>query len=194
MPGRGLSLRIPLTTLRSTTYAFYPDETHSSIRRVFTPSHAPHTKRHFCGLCGTPLCHWSEESPEEAEWVYVNLGSLKGESMERLEDAGFLSGEAEEEDAIQSTQSTAARSNQIATVGEGREVRGMPWFEEMIEGSELGNFRRRRGGGRSTDGKTIVEYEITEFESGDIDSNTSGTGKRKLGSRGDEDDVEMRSG
>ena len=194
MLGRALSLRVPLSRIQSTTHAFYPDETHSSIRRVFTPSYAPRTKRHFCGLCGTPLSHWNEESPEEAEWVYVNLGSLRSESMERLEDAGFLSSTPDAETAVQAPRMNTAQSNQRALLGEGREVRGNPWFEEMIEGSELGNIRRRRGGGRSSDGRTFVEYEVTEYESGDGDNSITGTAKRKLGSRGDEDDAEMRSG
>ncbi|KAL6713761.1 hypothetical protein ACLMJK_008253 [Lecanora helva] len=193
---RTLSLRVPLTTIHSTTYAFYPDETHNSIRRVFTPHHAPHTKRHFCGLCGTPLTHWSEETPDEAEWVYVNLSSLKNDSMEKLADAGLFSGGTDDvktRDRSQgSPQPNTGRSNQRELVTEGREIRGNPWFEEMIEGSELGNIRKRRGGKTSSDGRTLVEYEVTEFESGDGDGVLTGTGKRKLGSLGDEDDVEMK--
>ena len=197
--GRALSLRVPLSNIHSTTYAFYPDETHKSIRRVFTPQYAPTTKRHFCGFCGTPLSNWSEESSEEAEWVYVNLSSLRRDSMEKLEDAGFLlavSDESENSAENENPQSVAARTNSRTNVGEGRETSGgTPWFEEMIEGSELGRIKRRRGGGRSSDGKTIVEYEITEFEGAhDAERGASGTGKRKLGSLGDEPDVEMRSG
>jgi hypothetical protein len=33
-------LRVPISRYRSFTTAFYPDETHSSIRRTFTPQHA----------------------------------------------------------------------------------------------------------------------------------------------------------
>ena len=124
---RALSLRVPITQIQSTTYAFYPDESHSAIRKVFTPHYAPETKRHFCGFCGTPLSHWSEESPEEAEWVLVNLNSLKSESVERLEDAGLMSSFDDEEPE----QSSASRgqSAQMAKLGEGREVEGTPWFE-----------------------------------------------------------------
>ena len=195
--GRALSLRVPLSNIHSTTYAFYPDETHSSIRRVFTPHHAPRTKRHFCGFCGTPLSYWSEESPEEAEWVCVNLSSLKSESVELLEDAGFLTGVGETiegRDENGGLQTVMTRSNLGTSVGEGREVSGTPWFEEMIEGSELGRIKRRRGGGKSSDGKVTVEYEVTEFESEESGGGTLGTGKRKLESLGNEDDVEMRSG
>lgn len=117
----------------------------------------------------------------------MNLNSLKHESVERLEEAGFLSGLADEE--VGKPHSGSNQATHITRMGEGREVQGVPWFEEMVEGSELGRVRRR-GGGRSSDGKTIVEYEITEFESGDGDTTT---GKRKHGSLGDGDDVEMRS-
>jgi hypothetical protein len=36
-------LRVPLSRYQSFTTAFYPDETHSSIRRIFTP----HSARKF---------------------------------------------------------------------------------------------------------------------------------------------------
>lgn len=178
------------------THAFYPDETHSSIRRVFTPHHAPRTKRYFCGICGTPLSYWSEESPEEAEWVCVNLSSLKSESMERLEDAGFLSGLANDtqgEPETSKPHSVTSRANEGTAIGVSREITGTPWFEEMIEGSELGRIKRKRGGTRRSDGRVIVEYEITEFESNDGDSGALGMGKRKHGSLV-EDDVVMGSG
>lgn len=187
-----LSLRVPLAYIHSTTYAFFPDEIPSTIKRVFTPRHAPHTKRHFCGLCGTPISHWSEETPEEAEWIYVNIGSLRSDSMERLEDAGLLPGL--ESGGKGMVQTATGGTKRAADLGQGREVRGTPWFEEMIQGSELGRIKRRRGGETSADGHTKVEWEITEFESGEGDIPTASTGKRKLGSLDHGDDVEMRSG
>ena len=33
-------LRVPLTRYQSFTTSFFPDETHSSIRRIFVPQHA----------------------------------------------------------------------------------------------------------------------------------------------------------
>ena len=56
---KALSLRVPLSQIHSTTYAFFPDEPPSTIKRVFTPHHAPYTKQHFCGLCGTHITHVS---------------------------------------------------------------------------------------------------------------------------------------
>lgn len=190
--GRAISLRVPLAQLRSTTYAFYPDETHSTIRRVFTPRNAPHTKRHFCGFCGTQLTFWSEESQEEAEWVCVSLWSLKGESLERLKDAGVLSGrdqlqrEGQEEEGISDLEITNANS--------GRELQGTPWFEEMIEGSELGRIKRRKGGTRSFDGRSRVKWEVVEFEGDGNEEKIQSATKRKLDTMGKEDDEEMMGG
>jgi hypothetical protein len=41
-------LRVPIARYHSFTTAFYPDETHSSIRRTFTPEHA--RQFHFSSL------------------------------------------------------------------------------------------------------------------------------------------------
>ena len=123
--------------------------------------------------------------------MLVNLNSLKSESVDRLEDAGLLFGVTDEEPEQSSTSKEQAA--QVASLGEGREIQGTPWFEEMIQGSQLGKIKRRRGGGRSSDGRTVVEYEITEFESGDGETAISSSGKRKHGSLGEGDDVEMKS-
>lgn len=188
LTGRELSLRVPIANLQTTTHAFFPDETHNTIRRVFVPHFAPHTKRHFCGFCGTQLTNWTEDPPEEAEWVRVNLGSLKSESMDKLEDSGILGGVDEDEDG---KPSSGADGAELSTTGpQGREVQGNPWFEEIIEGSELGKIRKRRGGKSSADGSTRVEWEVMEFNGEEV--GTSTTGKRKLGSLAEGDDVAMR--
>ena len=112
--------------------------------------------------------------------------------MERLEEAGVLpsvgSGDKE------MVQTATGGTKRAADLGEGREVRGTPWFEEMIQGSELGRIKRRRGGGTSSDGHTMVEWEITECESGEGEVAATSTGKRKLGSLDQGHDTEMRSG
>ena len=188
---------MPLSRLHSTTYALYPNEAHTEIRRVFTPYHAPKTKRHFCGFCGTLLTHWSEESPQEAEWISVNLGSLRSESLERLHDAGFLtasedvsSEKTEEADfSLERTEHSAAVTQQF----QGREVRGVPWFEEMVEGSDLGRIKRRRGGKTSADGRVQYEWEVVEIEGDEGENTMASTAKRKIDMMGDGDDVGMRS-
>ncbi|MCJ1281060.1 hypothetical protein MMC26_000378 [Xylographa opegraphella] len=183
-------LRVPLPWYQSTTYAFYPNESHSSIRRVFSPWHAPHIKRHFCGFCGTPLTAWNEESREEAEMLSVNLASLRSDSIDILADTGVLpsatpEGEGEDHGRLESMmlQDHATRR------------KGQPWFEEIIEGSELGRLTRRRGGETSLDGKTRVEWEIVEFNNDDgtdFSEGGIGTAKRKHDELAGGEDVAMR--
>ena len=193
-------------TLRSTTYAFYPNEKHTEIRRTFTPRHAPHTKRHFCGFCGTPLSSWSEADRAEAEWVSVNLGSLETRSLGLLNDLGILPNSDEEEDYVEEGQKSGALqperqgssqggetmavsqdgSTEIKSplkVGDEQVTMGKPWVEDIIEGSRLGRMRRQRGGNASLDGTVKVEWEILEFDGDDAagpnENNTNG--KRKIG-------------
>lgn len=123
--------------------------------------------------------------------IYINLGSLKSESVDRLADAGLLSTAVGDDEGSQGSGNAAS---QVTTTGKDREVRGTPWFEEMIEGSDLGKIRRRRGGETSLDGKTKTEWEVTEFESGSGEDDGVGIGKRKHDSLVEGDDVHMRSG
>ena len=152
----------------------------------------PYTKRHFCGFCGTQLTFWSEESREEAEFVCVSLWSLKDESLEVLKDAGLLSNGYTSENEGQKGPDTSKPEAVMANSG--RELQGMPWFEEMVEGSELGRIKRSRGGRRSFDGRNKVEWEIIEFEDDKEEDKIQNTGKRKLDMIGKGDDVEMRGG
>lgn len=134
----------------------------------------------------------------------VNLGSLGRGSVERLQDLGLLGGEDEEEEEDEGVAKEGRpreRGSKEVTHKrgvEGREVRGNPWFEEMIEGSELGRIKRRRGGKTSRDGRSRYEWEIVEVggeygeESGKSD--VGNTGKRKLdevGDGGGEEDTVM---
>ncbi|PYH45709.1 uncharacterized protein BP01DRAFT_391479 [Aspergillus saccharolyticus JOP 1030-1] len=220
-------LRVPLSWYQSHTQSYFPDETHASIRRIFSPYHAPHTQRVFCGFCGTPLTYWSEVPRDEADYMSVSLGSLFGEHQRKLEDLDLLppavpsSDEEEEEDddeveevprvagaevevagkedeeeqetyaeheseqeakvvAIPATASGDQPTSSRVVIpaladgggsGLSRSYRqgtlgGIPWFEEMIEGSQLGRLMKmRRGVGVSDDHSTTVEWEISEWSS-----------------------------
>ncbi|KAL8655286.1 MAG: hypothetical protein Q9210_000989 [Variospora velana] len=163
------------------------DETHSAIKRTFTPLHAPHTKRQFCGFCGTFLTHWSEKPKGDADWVHVNLGSLWSESVEKLVDEGVFTASADDE---RTTRAVAENVSKGTSVPEVRHLQGAQWKEEMIDGSQLGRIKRRRGGQRSADGKSRIEWEFVEFTEEPRDAGGS-TGKRKLDEIGHDRNVEM---
>lgn len=188
-------LRVPLTWYQSHTVSFYPDERHADIRRTFSPLEAPHVKRNFCGFCGTHLSYWTEEPPDESEYMNVTIGSLRGEDLRALDELDLLP-EDMSKDAIAtslSAEGSALERNQLSPLTlSGGDV---PWFEEMIEGSRLGRTEKtRRGVVISGDGRTRVEWEVSEF---DDEGPQTPRGKRKLeddSRQGDEDDddVQMR--
>ncbi|KAJ9636110.1 uncharacterized protein PV06_04234 [Exophiala oligosperma] len=182
-------LRVPLTWYSSSTQAFFPDETHTSIRRIFSPLHSPHTQRVFCGYCGTHLSFWTENPSSEAEFMNITLGSLLGEDIQALQELDLLPGDLEPQD-VQGQSSTAvqAPSSQEQSQGLTRTERsgrsgGLSWFEEMLDGSRLGRTHNfRKGVGVSPDGNTRVEWEISEFfDDGSATPQTPTGSKRKLG-------------
>ncbi|KAJ6160491.1 hypothetical protein N7470_003887 [Penicillium chermesinum] len=196
-------LRVPLDWYESYTTSFFPDETHSSIRRAFAPPHAPETRRIFCGFCGTPLTFWTEEPREEAEFLSISVGSLLGDHQRALEDLNLLPGDSDEDDTPVATDSSSltpslGSSSIIVPSREeapalSRNIRsgtlnGIPWFEEMVEGSRLGRvMKSKRGKGVSKDNTTSFEWEISEwYDDGtpsirpeDSESGSKSTGKRR---------------
>ncbi|KAF2453457.1 hypothetical protein BDY21DRAFT_374796 [Lineolata rhizophorae] len=109
-------LRVPLDWYQSSTHAFFPDETHSVIRRTFyTPlsrpppppppsssSAAPNgpvdVRRQFCGFCGTPLSAWNEATREAADFISLTLGSVLDEDLDVLQRRGLLPGMDDEDE------------------------------------------------------------------------------------------------
>ncbi|KAJ5642159.1 hypothetical protein N7490_006159 [Penicillium lividum] len=209
-------LRVPLDWYQSHTTSFYPDETHDSIRRIFTPRHAPQTRRIFCGFCGTPLTFWTEEPADEADFMSIAIGSLTGEDQHALSDLNLLPDDLDDDAHDISTSSALAPPQGDTSVivpsltdppiisrsfRHGK-IDGIPWFEEMVEGSRLGRLMRaKRGKGMSEDNSTFFEWEISEWHEGDTggieqeDSDSSGkaTGKRKRGDQGDIQRLQKRS-
>ena len=168
-------LRVPLDWFHSTTYAQFPDETHGSIRKTFQSAAASTdptvTRRQFCGYCGTHLTAWNEGTSEHSGLIDVTLGSLRGESLERLEDLGFASDSGDEEGEREAGEDESVGGAE-AMQGPSSKVllhrmhhRGMPYFEERVENSRLGRIRRRTGRTVSNDGRTTVEWEVTEIDS-----------------------------
>ncbi|KAM5351393.1 hypothetical protein ACJ41O_004116 [Fusarium nematophilum] len=184
-------IRVPLSWYHSTTYAFFPDETHSLIRRVYTHPSQQHSKRHFCGYCGTPLSYWSEDPQSEAEFINLTLGSLLREDLRDLEDMGLI---PEEDDAEERAKPEQAHTEQPApVVGRNTALHqsyGVPWFDGMVEGTRLGSMRRSQGVKRSQDGRVKVEWEIVEF-SGSGDGNEVGESAAQAETTEGVEDVEM---
>ncbi|KLU87884.1 hypothetical protein MAPG_06874 [Magnaporthiopsis poae ATCC 64411] len=157
-------LRVPLTWYSSTTSAFFPDEASPTIRRTYTHPSQQHTKRCFCGFCGTPLSYWSEDPPAEAEFIRLTLGSLHSEDLGDLEDLGLIPGTPPSEAETEGDGGASGSSNSRPTRSVvARETLGVPWFDSMVAGSRLGNLRASRVGGRSRDGRVTYEWEIVEW-------------------------------
>lgn len=116
----------------------------------------------------------------------VAIGSLSRDHQQVLEDLGLLPdelGELDEDTAAaaavgeQPSQPREVRpssssmivprledtATQLRSVRSGK-VAGIPWFEEIVDGSRLGRLlRTRRGFGVSDDQSTTVEWEISEW-------------------------------
>ncbi|KAF3481204.1 uncharacterized protein GIQ15_03963 [Arthroderma uncinatum] len=168
-------LRVPLEWYQSSTVSYFPDETHAAIRRTFVPPEDPHCRRVFCGFCGTPLTHWTESPPEEADYMSITVGSLFSQDQSALEDLGLLPEDADTGAPVISTSTSTSvtpapsSSRQVASTEPQMFVTrqrgtlgGIPWFEEMIEGSRLGRVgKHRRGVGGNE--SMHVEWEVTEW-------------------------------
>lgn len=135
----------------------------------------------------------------------IAIGSLFGEDQHILEDLDLLPEDMEEASHTGVTTSAAlvphssgvTSSSVIApslgnAPGISRSYRGgtmggIPWFEEMVEGSRLGRLmRQRRGMGVSGDQSTSIEWEISEWRDDgtrailqEDSENGQTTGKRK---------------
>lgn len=107
----------------------------------------------------------------------VTLGSLWGESLGLLEEMGWLgsnesessSGSEAEEEAMDEGQARGEKRSASLRASDAMRNRGMPFFEELVEDSRLGRIKRQRGGHTSADGRSRVEWEVTEIEGGDGD-------------------------
>lgn len=171
-------LRVPLAWYHSTTYAYFDDETHNSIRRLYTSPREENAKRHFCGFCGTPLSYWSESPPSEADYISLTLGSLSGSDLRDLDELGLLPKEALGEPGEKTEEHTPPTdaTSRASQHGDSHEV--VPWFESMLHGSSLGRVRRSRGKRQVEDGRVRIEWEIVELLPED---DSQSIGKRKLG-------------
>ncbi|KAH6627693.1 hypothetical protein F5144DRAFT_281718 [Chaetomium tenue] len=210
-------LRVPLQYYRATALPKQPDETNAMIHRAYDPPGARnwketaeeeearggcgqgHTRRYFCGFCGTPLSFWSESPPAEADFICLTLGSLLPEDLADLEELGLLaglglprgspspgpnpsgaaaasgSGSGSGSDALRGGDGDVAREEEgvVGSVGV------LSWLDTLTEGSRLGELlRQARGGAAVPKGRVRIEWEIVEW-SGDDDGGGESPRKRK---------------
>lgn len=123
---------------------------------------------------------------------------MKGRDLERLEDLGITRPEVDEavdRDAsgpsdgngpMAMTANTPASMSSPSTITRGTSG-GLSWIQTA---RSSGALKTRRGVGRSSDGSTVVEWEVSEYN--ESDPSLMGTrGKRKLGDAGAGADAEM---
>ncbi len=167
-------LRVPLTWYQSTTHGYFEDETHTTIRRVYTHPTQDHTKRHFCGFCGTPLSYWSEDPMTEAEYISLTLGSLLQEDLLDLEDMGLLPDDAteyaREPEGGEEVAGLAGTGTTVAPATGLKGSFGVPWFEGLVQGTKLGTVTHSHLIKRSQDGRVEVEWEVVEFSGDERDA------------------------
>ena len=175
------------------------------IRKMFTPPPEPHSKRIFCGYCGTHLSYWTEATRDEADYLNVTIGSLFGDDVSILNELGLLPNDVDDYDTIRGLPDPqiAERFNNHQLERRDQPVQrrinrsvegGISWMEEMIDGSRLGRLQKtKRGVGKSADGMTTVEWEITEMvDNGAEQEPGAGRAKRKLGEAALGGDAQMQ--
>jgi hypothetical protein len=171
-----------------------PDEERTSIQRTFTSPFTPNSRRQFCGYCGTQLTSWHERTHDDAEHICLTVGSLLDEDQALLGQLGYLpAGESSGDDDFHGAGPSSRQTRTVATRSEPHS-RGAPWFEEMVEHSQLGRFKQQRGGHTSRNGNVKVEWEVMEWTEADDadDEGAAPASKRKIGDV-EGADAEMRS-
>jgi hypothetical protein len=133
----------------------------------------------------------------------IAVGSLSSDDQRALEELDLLPEDSDEEESEAEPSSSAlapamdtSSSVIVPSFGLPTDIsrsfrrgmaHGIPWFEEMVEGSRLGRvMRARRGMGVSDDQSTSFEWEISEWHDDGTggaqdDSDNGHTGKRKRG-------------
>jgi hypothetical protein len=166
----------------SSTIAFYPDETHQTIRKTFYSPSQENVQSQFCGYCGTQLSQFNSASREHDRYIWVTIGSLVDEDLDLLEELGGLElsrgQEQEQEQITADAMDTREQKSSLFKPAEGVSHRGAPWFQSLVDDTQLGRIKRQRGGQTSVDGSMSVEWEVVEFTSNEDDGTP--VGKRKV--------------
>lgn len=105
------------------------------------------------------------------------------DDLNALEELGLLPTHSDDaDDEVEDQPMRSLTSNVTRGLGQDDNRRGVPWFETMVEDSQLGRIRRQKGGHTSSDGKMMVEWEVVEVDDGIHERSGQETlaGKRKL--------------
>lgn len=108
----------------------------------------------------------------------VTLGSLLTDDLKALQELDLLPSDSDTEDLlsqvaqqdespdvpVQPPQRQGQETQAVTRSQRSGRTGGLSWFEELLEGSRLGQRQNtRRGHGVSADGSTQVEWEISEY-------------------------------
>lgn len=115
-----------------------------------------------------------------------------GEDLDRLVDLGLLP--EEEEGGDEDGEGQGVKEVIRTHPREESAVRGFPWFETMVENSRLGRIKRQKGGHKSRDGRTKVEWEVVELDGSTAEEDeVEHRAKKRKGDTGAGEDVQMGS-
>lgn len=134
--------------------------------------------------------------------MHITLGSLGARDLLALEDLDLLPKDVEGNTLTSAVPASSEQAVTTTTPGEDdmqRSVRrgtagGISWFEEMMEGSQLGHLsKRRKGYGTSADGTTSVSWEISEyFGSDEAEEESTAAGSKRKAVEIETDDTDMK--
>lgn len=114
----------------------------------------------------------------------ITLGSLSAKDLHSLEDLDLLPDDVDLSEVVdkgttdvETEDKEVARSPRVSKQSRTGKTNGFKWFEDMIEGSQLGyHSTRRKGHGQTADGATVT-WEISEVIEEDTPSSSK---KRKV--------------
>lgn len=138
----------------------------------------------------------------------ITLGSLRRRDILALEDLDLLpdnielggsaaSGSADDrvvtQDAPFAEQPTTPASDDgLVRSSRSGNSGGISWFEDMIEGSQLGRHSKsRQGHGTSADGTNTISWEVSEYYEGGDDTEQPTAGSKRKADVIEPDDTKM---
>lgn len=133
----------------------------------------------------------------------VTLGSLRRRDILALEDLDLLPESVDVEEPVASgavAQDAAPVDQAITLTSDDGLVQssrsgtsgGISWFEDMMQGSQLGHHsKRRKGHGTSADGTTTISWEVSEYYEGGEEAEQPISGSKRKADDIEPDDSKM---